>query len=173
VKKNLILVVIAWSSWCFFPAAAVEPDNGVKKWQEVKEIDGEKVNVQVISKPISTTFDAPAAPVELTACAANIVTDYWQEDDLIKVETLVENTQCGPSKGRYAVKVRTRNEAGDLNTSKYQEQWSRDDNGDIKAMHTYSMNGDKELVRVRIQPPFNGACLCTVENTDGPSGQSN
>ncbi|MBL4673126.1 MAG: hypothetical protein JKX81_12785 [Arenicella sp.] len=172
MKKNLILVVIVWLSGCSFPAVAAPTENGVKKWQEVKEIDGEKVKVQVISKPTSTTFDAPAASVELTACAANIVTDYWQEDDLIKVETLVENTQCGPSKGRYTVKVRTRNDAGDLNTSKYQEQWSRDDNGTIKAIHTYSMNGHKELVRVRIQPPFNGACLCTGDTTGARPGQT-
>jgi hypothetical protein len=166
VTKNLILVVIACLSWSSFTAAAVEPENGIKKWQEVKEIDGEKVNVQVISKPTSTTFEAPAAPIELAACEVNIVTDYWQEGDLIKVETLVENTQCGSSKGRYTVNVRTRNDAGDSNTSKYQEQWSRNDNGAIRAVHTYSMNGHKELIRVRIQPPFNGACLCTGDIND-------
>jgi hypothetical protein len=162
LKKNLI-VVITWFSLCSFPAFAEQTENVVKKWQEVKEIDGEKVNVQVISKPTSTTFNAPDVSAELTACAANIVTDYWQEDDIIKVETMVENTQCGPSKGLYTVKVRTRNDAGDLSTTKYQEQWSRDDSGDIRATHTYSMNGYKELVRVRIQPPFNGACVCTGE----------
>jgi len=165
VKKNLLLVIIVCLNWCSFPVIAEPSENGVKKWLEVKKIDGEKVNVQVISKPTITTFDAPADPVELTACAANIVTDYWQEDDLIKVETLVENTQCGPSKGLYTVKVRTRDDAGDLNTSKYQEQWSRDDSHSIKTIHTYSMNGHNELVRVRIQPPFNDACLCTAETT--------
>lgn len=171
MKIVLQIIVLVSLAVLLLPANASEQEGTVKQWQEVKEIDGEKVNVHVISKPVSTTFDAPIVTAELKTCAINIVTDYWQEDDQIKVETVLENTQCGPSKGMYVVRVRTSNDDGDSNTTKYQEPWSRDNSEAVRSTHTYSMNGDTELIRVRIQPPFNGACMCAGETINQSSGQ--
>ena len=79
---------------------------------------------------------------------------------MLKVETLIENAECGASSGAYIVNIRTRNEAGDANTQKHQETWSRADSQPVNATHTYSMNGDTELVKVRLKLPINDACVC-------------
>ncbi|MGK0373838.1 MAG: hypothetical protein ACJA2E_000306 [Arenicella sp.] len=172
MKTFLQITVLVSLAALLLPTNASEQEGEVTQWQEIKEIDGEKVNVHVISKPVSTTFDAPIVPGELKTCAINIVTDYWQEDDQIKVETVLENTQCGPSKGMYVVRVRTSNDDGDSNTIKYQEPWSRDNSEAVRSTHTYSMKGDTELIRVRIQPPFHGACICAGKTVNQSSEQT-
>ena len=160
MKTILMFIGLAFLTESWLTAIASEVESEVKQWQEEKEIDGEKVTVHVISRPTSTTFDAPLVSVELKACAMEISTDYWQEDSIVKVDTVLENSQCGPSKGTYTVRVSTRNELGESSTNKYKETWSRDDSEAVKAIYTYSMNGDIELIRVRVQAPFSGACFC-------------
>ncbi|MFT6408270.1 MAG: hypothetical protein ACJAQ6_001687 [Arenicella sp.] len=173
MKAILLLIFLAWLNYSSLTTAASELESEVTQWQEEKEIDGEKVIVHVISKPVSTTFDAPVVPLELKVCEIELSTDYWQEDDIIKVDTVLENSQCGASKGTYTVRVSTRNALDESKTVKYQEAWSRDNSEPLRSIHTYSMNGDLELIRVRLQAPFNGACFCTDETKSAPQAQIN
>lgn len=155
--KIALLITLLIFSFSSFADEPSEVKPSLKKWQEIKpiSINGKKARVLKTSK----TVDVPEIS-EAKTCEVEISSDYWQEDDRLKVETQIENGDCGASQGLYIVNVGTRNKDGETRTSKYQEAWSRDDFQAVIATHVYSMNGDTELVRVRLRTPFNGACLC-------------
>ena len=117
------------------------------------------------NKPFKPAVIGKAYVAGDVACEVEISTSYFQAGDEVKVEAQIDNKQCGPSNGKYTVKVRTRDEAGESHTSKHQEVWSRDDQDSIVMKHIYSMNGDAELISARVQMPSKDYCTCinTVE----------
>jgi hypothetical protein len=102
MKTVLLLIALVSLNALLLTAPASEQASEVKQWQEVIQIDGEKGKVHVFSKTVSPSFEARVAADEFKTCAIGIVTDYWQEDDQIKVETLVENQECEPSRHFYS-----------------------------------------------------------------------
>ncbi len=157
LMKEFISAVILMFGLSSIISIAAEPKQA--QGQENEKVVDENAIIFRTSKTINKTIHVPA-PVEPVACEVEFSTDYWQEDDQFKVEVVVENAQCGASNGKYLVNARTRNEAGEINSIKFEEVWGRNDDRPVKVVHTYSMNGDIELVRVRLTAPFNGSCIC-------------
>jgi len=149
------IVLLFGASWSVSYAVELKQNKG----HEDETVIDENAIIFKNNKTINKTIRIPV-PTEPVACEVELSTDYWQEDDRFKVEVVVENTQCGASNGKYVVNARTRNEAGEINSIKFDEVWSRRHDRPVNAVHTYSMNGDTELVRVRLTAPLNGSCVC-------------
>ncbi len=158
--KNILLSICCTMVFIVVFAENSIAQSDVKKWQETEQIDGQEVRVLKMSKPFEKTVDLTSEDDNAEFCEVNIATDYWQQDTLVKVEATIENSQCDASSGQYVVKVRTRNADDEATTATYPESWVREDANTIKAVHTYSMNGDTELIRVRIKFPLNDSCVC-------------
>ena len=133
--------------------------------KETKVVDGEKITVLKKSYPWTKTVKAPVVKDDVQTCDVDISTDYWQEDKFVKVGAVIEKAECDVSSGAYTVMVRTENAAGEKSTHKYLERWSRTENEPFETIHKYSMNGDVDLVRVRVKLPLTGSCVCGVSIT--------
>jgi len=163
--KNFILIILLALSFSSLAQDASNQKSEIKRWIEVQEIEGKKVKVMKMSKPIEKTIKFDYSRVEPKTCELELTSDYWQENTKLKVETVLENNDCAASSGRYIVKIRTRDDAGELSLQEHEEPWSRKDDQAIEKLHTYDMNGDTELVRVRLVAPINDACVCDASKS--------
>lgn len=128
--------------------------------REVNVVDGEQITVLKKSYPWEKTIEAAAPTETVQSCEVQIATDYWQDDRVVKLEISVDKAGCKGSSGAYTVMVRTADAEGEKRTQKYQEKWARNDDERLQILKEYSMNGDVDLVRLRVKLPINGACIC-------------
>lgn len=169
-SKNLIVLI----SFCWLIAAPVvtaqesENTNESKLWIEKKNINGKKVRVLKGSKAIETVMESPEPVAKPMLCEIDVSTDYWQANDKVKMDAYVDTSDCGAAYGRYSVSVRTKDEAGEHQTRDFAEAWSRDNADPIKLSHSYTMNGDSDLVKVRVKLPIEGSCVCGVQSAVEP-----
>ena len=100
---------------------------------------------------------------ESKACLAEVSLSYSQLDTIVEVETEITNEDCGASFGKYNVRIRTRNEAGETTTTNHTELWSREHSNSVNLIKNYSMNGDFDLASVRVRANINDLCTCKTK----------
>lgn len=144
---------------CTQSLAQVPVQGRIETKQQETEQNTEKT-VLIKSTAYEKTFTAPPIVSEELACEIEISSDYWQLGDRAKLEALIETDQCAAAQGEYTVRVKTRNDNGDARTRKFQETWSRADNVPVTVKHVYDMDGDAELVNIRVHMSLDTACTC-------------
>ena len=131
-------------------------------WIHDKQRGSEKEEIVLVPAINAKTELVVEAPEEETskACLAQVLISYSQLDTTIKVETEIINSDCGASFGKYSLRIRTRNEAGETTTTNHTESWNREDTNAVNLVKNYSMNGDVDLASVRVRAAFNDLCTC-------------
>lgn len=99
-------------------------------------------------------------------CEVQVSSDYWQANDKVKLEAYIDTPDCGAAYGAYSVNVRTKNEAGETHTNDYPEAWSRENAEPIKQVHSYDMNGDTDLLKLRVKMALGTSCVCGSKDTE-------
>ena len=134
-------------------------------WIHDKQRGGEKEEIVLVPAISAKTELVVKAPEEekSKACIAQVSLSYSQLDTVIKVETEIINSDCGASFGKYSLRIRTRNEAGETSTTNYTEPWSREDRNAVNLVKNYNMNGDVDLASVRVRTSFKDLCTCRIE----------
>ncbi len=99
-----------------------------------------------------------AAEVILMNCGAGVALEYEQRDAIARVEGQLENESCAASSGKYVIAIRTRNDAGELQTVEFTEAWQRDDNEPVAFSKDYEIGNNVDLVRVSA---IRVSCRCT------------
>ena len=82
-------------------------------------------------------------------CEAKLNLEYFQRGDKAQVNSTLTNPQCDASFGSYTIQVRYRGEDQELQTTNYEERWSREDAEPIVASNQYFIGDNVDLVRVR------------------------
>ena len=122
----------------------------------------EKVFTPRINIKTELVIKAPEEEKNL-ACKAEVSLLYSQIDTIIEVESEITNEDCGASYGKYKLRIKTRSEASETTTTTHNETWSREDSNTVKLLKEYDMNGDVDLVSVRVHASFEGLCTCKEE----------
>lgn len=169
MKSYLVGLTLLMSTSALADGAVKSKADSPTFTREVRIVDGEEITVLKKSFPWEKTIEAAAMTGMAQTCEVQIATDYWQDNTVVKVETSVDQAGCNGSSGAYTVIVRTADEEGHKRTQKYEEKWSRNDDETLQTLKEYSMNGDLDLVRVRVKLPIKGSCIC---NEDAQSNQS-
>lgn len=151
----------------------LKDENESEVWTEEKTVEGKKIRVLKINKPISMMVDSVVIDDGPTSCEIEVSTDYWQENDKVEMEAYLHTADCGAAHGAYKVSVRTKNEIGEYHTMKYPEVWRRDNAQPIKLTHSYSMKGDTDLVGVQVKLALDGSCVCGLNSHLNSESDSN
>ena len=103
-------------------------------------------------------------PTDSGRCEARFTVAYAQMNEQIRVKTQVSNDDCIVSRGDFQLRVRSISEAGDIQTRTIDESWVRTEEGPIKFTNFYSMEGDTDLVWVKVKSSRKTACTCANSN---------
>ncbi len=101
-------------------------------------------------------------------CKANLQLEYWQKGDVAEVQSVLTNPECAASSGEYTLRVRYRDNDGEVRTDEYPETWSRADAEPIQSKKQYSIGDDVDLVRVRSRGL---SCICADEFSSGNNSE--
>lgn len=82
-------------------------------------------------------------------CEAEIALEYLQWDDVARVEGTLTNENCAASSGRYDIEARIRDANGDLQTLRFSESWSREDDRPVVLSSEYEIGDNVELMRLK------------------------
>ncbi|MBF8268729.1 MAG: hypothetical protein HW386_438 [Gammaproteobacteria bacterium] len=74
--------------------------------------------------------------------------DYLQFNKQAKVETIIENSDCPVSKGKYTVRLKINNAKGELQVIEQTEKWRSDDGLPFSLQKYYDIGENAELLRV-------------------------
>ena len=101
------------------------------------------------------TFEDP------NACEVELLLESWQVNDRVRVDTQVLiNDSCVASHGTYKLKVRTKAPGDEVHTREYVESWRRTDDDPVKFTRYYDMEGDLDLLWVRLRSSEMSRCVC-------------
>ncbi len=106
-------------------------------------------------------------------CQAAFEISYMQRNDLIRVDTTINNEDCGPSSGEYALRIRTYKQSEDGSsepvTRTVNERWQRNSAEPVLVSKDYPMDGGSHVGWVRIKADIASSCLCAAEgDAEGP-----
>jgi len=93
-------------------------------------------------------------------CEAEFEISYYQANDRIKVEALIDNKTCAASHGEFLIRIKAVDEAGEMKTQSFPETWARSDESAVQVRREYPMNGAARLIWARINADSNTACAC-------------
>ena len=138
-----------------------------KQRERQYEVDAEESAITVdINTPFEKTLAQPDLDVREVACEAEVSIWYSQMDDKVRVDTQVTNQQCSTSYGKYTVRVKTRDAAGETTTTNHVESWSLNKQSETKAAHIYDIKGDSELVSAKVHAKQKDFCTCRAKNPE-------
>ena len=98
----------------------------------------------------------------LGGCKANLELEYWQKGDVAEVESTLTNAECGPSSGDYTIRIRYRDDDGEVTTDDHPERWERSDASPVVRAVRYPIGSDVDLISVRSRGL---SCTCADEST--------
>ena len=104
---------------------------------------------------VTTTITLP--PIEIKDCAAEVTLDYFQSNNLAKVETTIANNNCAASSGDYLLTISVRGDDGELKTLEFPRSWSRTDDKSLVLKEEVPIGDNVDLIRVRARK---GTCKC-------------
>lgn len=115
---------------------------------------------------IEYKVDLEVTPSAIKSCQASLSIEYLQFDTQARVDLTIENPDCGASSGEYTVRIRTKEENGNLNSIEHVESWARDDDAPVESQKTYDIGNNVELIRVSTTKL---TCVCNeaVPDDDG------
>ena len=93
-------------------------------------------------------------------CEVEISTSYFQAASQVIVEAEIDHSECAASNGKYTVRLKIQDAAGELHNKKYQEVWSRTDAQAITVKHSYQIGDNMDLLKARIKLPSRDYCTC-------------
>jgi hypothetical protein len=104
---------------------------------------------------------------ESRRCQVRATMDFFQKNTMAKVDSLLENEDCGASSGSYTVSIRYRDGSGELQRVEYEETWQREDDQPITITKEYFAGDNVDITRVQ---PKNLRCLCAkaIPNNENP-----
>ena len=94
-------------------------------------------------------------------CQAAVNVSYMQRHDSVVVDAEVHHQGCPRASGEYTVRVRTRAADRTARTREYTEAWSLAGDEVLAHQRTYPMDGDTELVWVKVRSRGADSCRCT------------
>ena len=128
--------------------------------QQRQEEESTKDLIFKTNKPLKAVVAGGGYIAGDEVCEVEIATSYFQSGDKVEVEAQIENYQCGASNGKYTVRVKTQDEAGETYSEKHDEVWSRNDNEPVLARHVYALGKGSELLSARVRMPSKDYCTC-------------
>lgn len=132
------------------PAPLSAEDNMRKATIQGRQIDVTK----------TLTLPEQRQRVDSSQCEARFTLAYVQMNDKIRVKMQVTNNDCIASGGEYQLRVRSVSEAQEIQTRTIDASWARTEEGPIKFTKYYAMEGDTDLVWVKIKSKRKTACIC-------------
>ena len=108
-----------------------------------------------VEKPYTVTLEAK--PHEVFRCKVNVTVDYLQKNDVVHVESVVTNNDCGASSGTYVIAIRYIDENQDSREIEFQESWQRTDDQPVTYVNEYPIGNNVDLRRVRAKKL---SCTC-------------
>ncbi|MCZ6619973.1 MAG: hypothetical protein O7E57_17785 [Gammaproteobacteria bacterium] len=106
------------------------------------------------------------------ACHAELAISYAQMNDRIRVETKVVNEACIISSGDFTLRVRSTDARGESRTRTFSEFWLRTEDGPIELTRYYPMEGDVDLLWVRVGTTARTACTCDASRSGADSNDT-
>lgn len=106
---------------------------------------------------IEFKIDLEAKPSEIKLCQARVSTEYLQFNTKARVDLTIDNDDCAASSGEYTVRLRTKDENGELKSTEHVESWARDDDVPVESQKTYDIGNNVELIRVSARKL---TCVC-------------
>ncbi|MCZ6641272.1 MAG: hypothetical protein O7F71_06825 [Gammaproteobacteria bacterium] len=118
---------------------------------------------------IKHTLSLPVQSLEQpNACDADVTIASTQMNDKIRIKAKIVNNDCAASSGSYTLRLLTMNENGETHARAYTESWSREDDAPVESLKYFDMEGDVDLLRVRVRTSSKTACICSPESTADP-----
>lgn len=93
-------------------------------------------------------------------CEAQVSISYVQRNTKVDVETTVEQDGCMASSGDYALRLRTIDGEGEIDTRKFEESWTRSSPGTVRAEKTYDIGGGRRLISAQVSTAPATNCRC-------------
>ncbi len=110
---------------------------------------------------IKHTMKLPAQSLEPpNACDADVTISSTQMNDKIRIKARIVNKDCAASSGSYTLRMLTMNENGETHMHAFSESWSREDDAPVESVKYFDMEGDVDLLRVRVRTSRKTACIC-------------
>ena len=113
---------------------------------------------------IKHTMQLGTPTVGANACQANIVIEYLQFDTKARVDSTIQNLDCGASSGDYTVRLRIRDDNDQLQTIEQVETWARENEEPLESQRTYEIGKDVYLIKVTTAKL---SCKCAAAEPDG------
>ena len=114
--------------------------------------------VKRTERELSLSFEV-AAP-DLRQCEIAIDNEYYQRDTIVRVNSMIKNSDCAASSGAFDIELQVRNMDGGTERLVFHELWQRDDDQPVKFTADYPIGENLELVRLRSRGP---SCTCNDE----------
>lgn len=124
--------------------------------QAVQTLAGNQV---VVTRKLELPAQQSAAALNL--CQANFSTSYYQRNNRVHVETVIENVDCEASHGEFMVRIRTMGDSGETSTQSFTESWSRTGQSDVLHEADYSIADGRRVVWARTKANSATACSCS------------
>ena len=78
----------------------------------------------------------------------------------VSVETTVEHEGCVASSGDYALRLRTVDGEGEIETREFEESWTRTEPGPVQSEKVYDIGSDRRLVWAQVSTAPATNCRC-------------
>ena len=123
---------------------------------------GDSVEPMVLGK-VTLTLE-PRQP----DCKAQVSISYMQMDAKVNVETTVEHDGCAASSGDYALRLRTIDGEGEIDTRQFDESWTRSAPGSVRSEKVYDIGAGRRLISAQVStaPATNCRCDEVAESAD-------
>ena len=112
-----------------------------------------------------TVAMAPRKP----QCEAQVSISYVQMNTRVRVETTVENEGCAASSGDYALRLRTVDGDGEIETRTFAESWSRANTEPVTTAKLYDIGSGRRLVWAQVSTAPATNCRCHGVEDEAPA----
>lgn len=93
-------------------------------------------------------------------CEAQVSISYAQLNAQVHVETTVEHDGCAASSGDYELRLRTRNDDGEIETYTFAESWTRSEAEPVYSEKLYDIGDGRRLMWARVSTAQTTNCRC-------------
>src|SRR5690606_28363386 len=118
--------------------------------EERNEGDGRDRNAPTtvrIEGELKLSFEAPALSKD--QCEAVASTGYHQRNEIARVNSTLEITDCAAASGAFTIALRIRDRSGESKTLEFNETWQRSDEKDVAFTADYPIGENAELISTR------------------------